>query len=152
MIILFFCSLLFFFCVRGCLTWKRKTLHQSRTFLKEYHVFITVTANTVSILIMTRVYVGFRAILSLTPQAVRRVRIFGAVSHLNTAPGTVTDKEVVICVALYAAGSFLRTLTGALFVTVAVTPYVPTVLRTPAGWATATLSSSSAWIFQVKSC
>jgi len=67
--------------------------------LKEYHVFITVTANTVSILMMTRVYVGFRAILSLTPQAGRRVRISDAAFRLNTAPGTVTDKEVftVMC-------------------------------------------------------
>lgn len=47
---------------------------------------------------MTRVYVGFRAILSLTPRTGWRVRIFGAAFRLNTAPGTVTDKEVVILV------------------------------------------------------
>ncbi len=84
-----------FLVFRGGMAWKIKPLHQSRTFLKEYHVFITVTANTVSILIMTRVYVGFRAILSLTTQIGRRVRISDAAFRLNTAPETVTGKGVI---------------------------------------------------------
>lgn len=119
-------------------------------FSKEYHACTTVTVITARVVTGTPTHVGFPGTGFLTNML--PVSTLNAASRLNTAPGTVTDKGVMIFfpysvtmfAALYAADSFLRILTGALFVTAAVTPYVPTVLRTSAGWTTMTSRSSSA--------